>query len=762
MTALILVATLLLGLTCVLKWPSLIFNDRTLGWVANYARAKGISLSWTQWHLSIESLTFFEKHLTLEATDLCVGLTDQTLHNCFHEVTVNATLSFLGLPKLIEAGPVRLLGGTLDVRSGSQSSSEASAIAIPEWLRKARLRPIFIDIEKLSLVLGDTLIRGRASLTGTADHRSATWSLSTDSEVRSQGTLFGGRGSVTLTSTRSIWDGPWEGHLDVRGKGGKHDVVSVTASAKEHGEVALFRMVGKAKIQGKEGSWAIEGQSDANNVKAHIDGKARGIKKEITEVQINRCEVTLKKTQPSPQANLSMNCPIHVSTSLPSLPHGGPSMDFIRIFDLALKADLNSHFPPSLSAPLNGNVKVDLLPIKNDLLEGSGGVEFAVKGDLSRPPESLHLQTELKANVHLPKFESLVNLFARYPAWSIPEPINSLKGSVDVAVTGQGDLPWEMRVFPITATTRLKSPTQQVNLDSKGELKLTESKGQWTVHLGSRISLSDVRLVLPYLELDVPPRFLPDPRLSLPRAKKETAEGAVIFTYDLLVESPPAHPITLVSNLAKRPIPISVRIAVKSDTPAEITVRLDSFPVEVFRRQALVESFQVTTAPNRKDLNIKGSLRVSYTDYTIHIQLSGTAANPDIQMTSSPPLNKNEILSVLLFGKRLQELESTETESIGSAKAAITDGAVSLASMYLLASTPVESVGYNPNTQMFTAKVRLADGTSLNIGSDFGNQSRLGVRQRLGPNWSINTYLLNPFDSLHRTLNAFLEWNRRY
>lgn len=71
---------------------------------------------------------------------------------------------------------------------------------------------------------------------------------------------------------------------------------------------------------------------------------------------------------------------------------------------------------------------------------------------------------------------------------------------------------------------------------------------------------------------------------------------------------------------------------------------------------------------------------------------------------------------MLLFGRKLDALDAGQAASVGSTGAAVADGAVTLASMYLLASTPVESVGYNPVTRVSTAKIRLADGTSLNVG----------------------------------------------
>jgi TamB, inner membrane protein subunit of TAM complex len=759
-------ATLLLALTCVLKWPTLVVNEKTLGWIAQLAQKRGIELTWANSHLSIESLTFFEKRLTLRASDLCLRFTDNTFATCFNEVSLTAALSFRGFPKLKEAGPIRLLGGTLSVRPSPGPSEGSPGIAIPDWLKAGKLAPIAIEVQRLDLDLGETRIFGKTTLLGTPTVRKGrdgmTWSLSTDARVHSGDKKYQGEGSLVVNSLNSQWEGPWDGRIRVNGKLGKREVLNISGTATQREKSAVFNLAAHSKIQGMEFSANLNGEGQKNRVAGKLQGSAKGLIKEISQIRLEGCEFTLAQDGNSARGNLHLRCPIAVLPSLPTVPHGGPPLDFIKLAKVEIQADLNTPFPPSAAEAWRGTVRANLTDVKNAMFQGTGGAEVTMAGDLSHLPESLHLHSKINLSVHLGKFESVVALCARYPAWSVPEPLNSLKGTIELAVNGEGEIPWELRVFPLTVTTRLKSATQKLDLDAKAELKLEERKNGWTAHLGSKIVLSDVRLVLPYLNLEAPPRFFPDSRLALAKPPQLKTESNFIFRYDILVETPNGHPARLVSNLAKRPVPIAVRVAVKSDTPSEIMLRVDSFPVEVFRRQAQVQFFQATTTSNRKDLNLKGSIQVNYTDYTIHIVLGGTAATPDIQLTSSPPLNKNEIISVLLFGKRLEELESTQTESVGSAKAAVTDGAVSLASMYILASTPVESVGYNPDTQMFSAKVRLADGTSLNVGSDFGNESRVGIRQRLGPNWSINTYLLNPFDSLHRSLNAFLEWNRRY
>ena len=119
-------------------------------------------------------------------------------------------------------------------------------------------------------------------------------------------------------------------------------------------------------------------------------------------------------------------------------------------------------------------------------------------------------------------------------------------------------------------------------------------------------------------------------------------------------------------------------------------------------------------------------------------------------------------MSVLLFGEPLETLDPDRLSSIGNAQAALADGALNLASIYALASTPIQSIGYDPQKGIATMKVRLAEGTSLNVGASSSEVQEIGVRKRIGPNWTVTTQVENSAASSERSVSAFLEWALRY
>jgi hypothetical protein len=88
------------------------------------------------------------------------------------------------------------------------------------------------------------------------------------------------------------------------------------------------------------------------------------------------------------------------------------------------------------------------------------------------------------------------------------------------------------------------------------------------------------------------------------------------------------------------------------------------------------------------------------------------------------------------------------------------DSAIGLVTMYYLASTPVESIGYNPETKGFTAKVKLRQGLSLVVGTGEASQE-VGLRKRIGRNWTVETTAITD-DEAGKKGVAMLRWGKRY
>lgn len=353
----------------------------------------------------------------------------------------------------------------------------------------------------------------------------------------------------------------------------------------------------------------------------------------------------------------------------------------------------------------------------------------------------------------VPDFKRLVTFLKPTP-WAIPVPLHVLDGKIEFA-TDPGVV-WGVSGGKATGklVTTLSSLQQKFNTETTAVFEMAGGKTSLTLDA----YLNKIQLVLPRVEKRPPPSFFPDSRIRANFERKPASKGMELL---VRVHTPGESPILLISDVTKTPIPVYVNLAVQGSATTG-SIRLGQVTAQFFHREAKLTRFEIQLA-ERADLNqIRAEIQIPYTDYTIRILLMGLLKEPQVKLLSDPPLAEDQILAVLLFGKRPESLDRSEAESAGSLRSAVSDGAVSLASMYLLASTPVESIGYDPVSRVFMAKIRLADGTSLNVGSDAKSLNQVGIRHRLGSNWAIMTYLSNPLDPVSRALTAFLEWSRGY
>jgi hypothetical protein len=290
----------------------------------------------------------------------------------------------------------------------------------------------------------------------------------------------------------------------------------------------------------------------------------------------------------------------------------------------------------------------------------------------------------------------------------------------------------------------------------KGEGTLSFAKSPAVLDFA--LSLEHVDLLLPHLDLAAPPQLLPDARIMRKQLARKS-DGPPSFVFHLAIKTAD-DPLHIGTNLAQSPIPIRLDLKAGSDQDLTGTLKVETFPLDLFRRKAQVDHFNIDFEPKEK--KIDGEFKIAYTDYTILIDAYGTTDKPDFKFGSDPPLSDSDVVSVLLFGKTSDSLDPTQTQSVGNTQSAAAAHGLDLASMYLLSSTPVESVGWDPQSGTFSAKFHLAEGTSLSVTKGQQEQQSVGIRKRIGSNWAITTQLGNPVDPTDHSLFALFEWSHRY
>ena len=190
-------------------------------------------------------------------------------------------------------------------------------------------------------------------------------------------------------------------------------------------------------------------------------------------------------------------------------------------------------------------------------------------------------------------------------------------------------------------------------------------------------------------------------------------------------------------------------------------INVNRFKLDLFERKAELNFLNLSLNPaSEGDISVDGKVTVNYADYRIFITLYGSAKSPQLIFESEPTLSEKSIISVLLFGRPIEEADVTENESTNQFQAAAAQGALGLTSLFLFAKTPIESFNYDPTSDTYSARVRLGKRTSFVVGRN-SETSQFGLRQKVGPNLFIETFVQEEPDGSTST-SGVIEWSKRY
>ena len=735
----------------------------------------------------------------------CAEESSLGMHGCFAKVQGEVTAALRGgILSLAQVGPLEALGGELRIKrdavpkpAAATSSSfnlgdalSPTSSLVPAWLQSAHLAPVRVELGPIDLVQDDRHIIGGVTLEGQPIGDRAQWRLDVNGKGDGKGPLHTAVADVRLTSGQGHFSGPWR--LQAQGLAtlneGGEVVVKATTRNLAPG-VVEFHLQTATKKEEQRAVADLAGTLNERGVSAELAGSLVGVVPNVQRLTLDACRINLGWHHAWPdQGQLDLGCGVGIL--LERLPHQDEvPLDWPSSIKLQLSAAVSTPLPPSTAGAVQGALHLDLVPITTREFTAASNTALTVSGDLSALPHSLHMYVDSTTDLNIPDFGALVKSLGA-SKYAVPAPLNALRGNIWTQVRGSGDLGNGGIEVPLTLGSRLKSgeagkdDVQHLDTNIVGMLHLDPLGDAVAPQLEVKAELSDVQLALPRITLadGAAPQLFPDKRMrSSKAARAEAVSRGVLenqhpdilvgppapaareaFKYQVEVTSPRTNPVHLVSNLAKAPIPIAVAVTAGSDTAPRGHALVREFPLNLFRRQAYVDRFDLEFLSPQAAPTIDGKLRVEYTDYTITILILGTLKAPQVVLSSQPPRPQNQLIAVLLFGKEMNELDDDQLKSVDNFGGAAADGALSLASMYLLASTPVQSVGYNPQSHAFTAKITIGKGTSVNIGSDLGDYQKLGVQKRLARDWSVETYIERNTDADSDAVTALLEWSRRF
>jgi hypothetical protein len=454
-----------------------------------------------------------------------------------------------------------------------------------------------------------------------------------------------------------------------------------------------------------------------------------------------------------------------------------------------------------------------------DLLKAAVRLDGFVR---AAPGERLSFAVQGDANVAINHFQRVVEILKPTP-YAVPAPLHELNGPVTASAevnfseTG-GDVPYGLEL-------RLDSRHQSAHARLDGRTLLIGRVGTKEFHVKTdlTIAIEEIRLSAPRFEMAPPPQMALDARFApiqkvngkpVPEAEAPKKGKPLDLTVRIATTRPEA--IRIATNMTKTAIPIGLNLKFESEGargrlrpvpiksgvtgplltrgqphlgsqsgatsapiresqaanvrnangesgPASLTgdIHVGGVPIEVFKRVAKLEKFNVTMRPDGQRV-LDGLISVHSPDYEIHVIVAGTEGQPQILFESDPPLSDNQIIAVLLFGRPLSDLDESEQESVSNLNAAVTDAVLGVGSLYFLANSPVESIGYDPDHKRVTAKVALGGGTTLEIGGLAGQGSGVGVRKKLSREWVLRSDVEQLGPTNARTVSAFLEWVKRF
>lgn len=371
--------------------------------------------------------------------------------------------------------------------------------------------------------------------------------------------------------------------------------------------------------------------------------------------------------------------------------------------------------------------------------------------ELLKDPVVLIKKSSLGTEAEL-KIEQITSKWKNFQknAFQLPAPLNSLDGDLYFLLSfsqiEQDNIQAEFS-FGID----LFGHQQNLKISSKSNLPFNPSSF-FTADLKKRassigtietqINIEQVNIRLPnWRPQPGTPQFVPDARIKKERASLKTSPPTPTLDMDFRLKTPKESPIKVATNLLDSPLRFAVDLRVKGDQKNGV-IDLLPLTLEIFKRKISIENLRIKIADPALP-EIKGLIQFHLPQYLISLQLEGTSEQMRHHFTSDPPLPQGDIYAVLLFGRPMTELSGDDRAAANQTQQILSDGLLSLSVLYFLSGGPIQSIGFNPDSQSVSAQIGLTKNSSLNVSTSASGQNRASVRRSLGSGWYIDTSVQN-------------------
>lgn len=382
--------------------------------------------------------------------------------------------------------------------------------------------------------------------------------------------------------------------------------------------------------------------------------------------------------------------------------------------------------------------------LENILFKVNSTVELPLKESISSLDFRRKAVLATSAEIRVQEIKKAVGTFAPRPFNVLPAPLNSMNGAIKVDVTTHAQDKKEDIAIKALTSIDLKGP-DQVFLAGIGTdvlLNLLTFKPQ---NILVDVDFKKINLKLPRIsKKSLPPQFTPDSRIkSKDQLVRELQEKKNPVTETALhLEASQEKSLHMTTDLLDEPLRLNFNLDIDNGQLNQGFVKILPLKTKVFKRPIRIPSMVVRFDYPAKPV-LQGQVIFLLPEYKITMDLEGPVSEPRYAFSSRPPLSRDDIYSVLLFGRPLAELDPDDKRAAGQTNQVLAQGIMSLSVLYFLAGSPVEYIGYDPDSKTATAQFRLGSKSSLRVGGDSEGLNSTGIRQSIGKGWYIDTSATN-------------------
>ncbi len=410
--------------------------------------------------------------------------------------------------------------------------------------------------------------------------------------------------------------------------------------------------------------------------------------------------------------------------------------------EIKLEANvLEKSIPIVMSAKLESAV----IKIQTSVLKSS------LKEDLSTPKFLSNVILATTGSVEVTKLKSTIENLLRPPYNILPAPLNVMEGTLKIAVETEKYVEKDSVLFKIKTGLDMTSAKQDLKLTVNSEVPfLLKDKTIGPVILG--LELKKVKLLLPTLAKNrLPPQLIPDSRFknstvvlrenknqqNLPaKIKKSPVKKGV--EVDMKLQALGENALHINTNLLDQTLRLNFDIEISNGEIQKGWVQTLPLTTTIFKRKIVIPSLRIIfDAP--LEPQIIATIEFHLPEYKITLQLEGPTSKPRQAFSSQPPLPADDIYAVLLFGRPLSGLDADDKTAAQKSNQIISQGVLSLAVLYYFAGSPIESIGYDPESNEVSAQIGLGSKNSLRVEGSGSGLNSASVRRALGKGWYIDS-----------------------